>query len=115
MVQCLNVSMPFSDDLFSAAAPSAGTMSSALSAVFRGIRSVDDATGSGAHNPKACFNQLTTRFPWFRGKEQHDAHELLRTLLGSISDEAEQFGGSKPSSAPVPRDATTDPVARNFG
>jgi len=116
MVQCLNVSVPFSDQAMTSSAFMGNkSMSSALNAVFRGVRGVDGSTGSGAHNPKACFQQLTTQFPWFRGREQHDAHELLRTLLGSISDEAEQFGGSKPSSAPVPRDATTDPVARNFG
>jgi len=33
------------------------------------------------------LTQLISRFPWYRGGEQQDAHELLRTLLGSISDD----------------------------
>lgn len=109
MVQCLNVSVPFSDDLMLKHAAPSGNMSSSLSTVFRGIRGVEEPQGKGGFNPKPLFTQLTTRFPWFRGKEQHDAHELLRTLMGAVSDEAEQADPNR-----GPNGSALDGVARNF-
>lgn len=88
IVQCLNVSLPFSDELMRLLADGLDGISGSLCAVFRGIRMLEDTQGSKApFSPKPLREELISRFPWYRGKEQHDAHELLRTLLGSIADE----------------------------
>lgn len=99
MLQCLNVSFPFSDEMLGGKPPVSGGMSGSLSTVFGGIRAVDDTPASNAFDPKPLQQQLVSRFPWFRGKEQQDAHEFLRTLLGSVSDEFEQAGSRAKASS----------------
>mmetsp|Transcript_24639 Transcript_24639/g.82488 ORF Transcript_24639/g.82488 Transcript_24639/m.82488 type:complete len:707 (-) Transcript_24639:112-2232(-) len=111
IVQCLNVSYPFSDDLLRNAPPVSAGMCATLSSVFRGIRGIDDSQGT-SFNPKPLQQQVVSRFPWFKGKEQQDAHEFLRTLLGSVSDEFEAQGKSS-SSTGSPTEK--DPVNCNFG
>mmetsp|Transcript_67554 Transcript_67554/g.162186 ORF Transcript_67554/g.162186 Transcript_67554/m.162186 type:complete len:729 (-) Transcript_67554:155-2341(-) len=98
IVQCLNASLPFSDELLMTAS-SAGLdgLSGSLCTVFKGIRAIDESSGgsgggggggsNGSFAPKSLREQLISRFPWYRGKNQQDAHEFLRTLLGSITDE----------------------------
>jgi len=91
IVQCLNVSLPFSDELMGLLAEGLEGVSRSLCGVFRGIRGVDESgawSGKGACCPKPLREELIAKFPWYKGKEQQDAHELLRTLLGSISDES---------------------------
>lgn len=102
VLQCLNVSVPFSDELMRLAEAGAGDVTGALCSVFYGIRGLGDAS-TGAFSPKRLHQELKQRFPWYRGKAQHDAHELLRTLLASISDEttlseANQEGKTCPNS-----------------
>jgi len=106
IVQCLNVSLPFSDDLMGLMTQGLEGIPRSLCAVFHGIRGTEAAHGGkGAFSPKALREELISKFPWYSGKEQHDAHELLRTLLGSISDEttkaelkqAKEAGGKPPA------------------
>lgn len=88
VAQCLNVSLPFSDDLIGLASEGLDGMSGSLCTVMRGIRATDD-TGASLQkfSPKDFQTDLVEKFPWYYGKQQHDAHEFLRTLLGAISDE----------------------------
>mmetsp|Transcript_44458 Transcript_44458/g.128479 ORF Transcript_44458/g.128479 Transcript_44458/m.128479 type:complete len:698 (-) Transcript_44458:5-2098(-) len=110
ILQCLNASAPFSDEMISRRPPVSGGMSSALATVFSGIRGVDEVPGSSsAFDPKPLQQQLVSRFPWFRGKEQQDAHEFLRTLLGSVSDEFDEAKRGAEGSEEV-----QDRVARHF-
>ena len=43
-------------------------------------------------NPSKVFNSLTSRFPMFEGKEQHDCHELLSMLLDTLHEELRREG-----------------------
>lgn len=89
ILQCLNVSMPFSDQLIKLDLnETLSEVAGALSSVFRGIRGLEDGhKATGVYSPKPLQTRLVSRFPWYRGGQQHDAHELLRTLLGCVSDE----------------------------
>jgi len=88
ILQCLNVSVPFSDALLRLSSAGLGGVSSSLCGTFRGIRGLEEVRGGGGYSPKPLLTQIVSRFPWFRGNQQQDAHELLRTLLGSIADES---------------------------
>lgn len=88
VAQCLNVSMPFSDALIRLAVEGLDGMAGGLVTVMRGIRATDDTEPSlQKFSPKAFHTALVNQFPWYFGKQQHDAHEFLRTLLGAVSDE----------------------------
>lgn len=123
IVQCLNASFPFSDEVLAAAPPSAGGMCSSLSTTFRGIRGLDGDSKGTSYNPQPLRQQVVTAFPWFRGKEQHDAHEFLRTLLGAVSDEFEESakaaakssGSNGVTSGSNGAVALQDLVTSNFG
>mmetsp|Transcript_87926 Transcript_87926/g.192877 ORF Transcript_87926/g.192877 Transcript_87926/m.192877 type:complete len:742 (-) Transcript_87926:50-2275(-) len=100
IVQCLNVSTTFSDELLKAAPPQKKGLAASLGTVFRGVRNLEaTANPTSAHNPKPFQQAVTSSFPWFKGGGQHDSHEFLRTLLGGISDEYEEFGRSSGSDA----------------
>mmetsp|Transcript_39900 Transcript_39900/g.87088 ORF Transcript_39900/g.87088 Transcript_39900/m.87088 type:complete len:754 (+) Transcript_39900:22-2283(+) len=105
VLQCLNASPPFSDALLRLAGEGLDGLSGSLCGVFRGIRGIEIQRGSKAGvSPKPFLNQLTSKFPWYRGGQQHDAHEFLRTVIGSISDEptlAERKAKSSDSGRPV--------------
>mmetsp|Transcript_57745 Transcript_57745/g.114560 ORF Transcript_57745/g.114560 Transcript_57745/m.114560 type:complete len:781 (-) Transcript_57745:155-2497(-) len=91
IMQCLNVSLPFSDELLGMLAEGLDGLGGSLCKVFRGIREIDDDKSSKVvYNPKPFREELISKFPWYRTKEQQDAHELLRTVLGSIADELEE-------------------------
>eukprot|EP00929_Paragymnodinium_shiwhaense_P086543 TRINITY_DN47047_c0_g1_i1.p1 TRINITY_DN47047_c0_g1~~TRINITY_DN47047_c0_g1_i1.p1 ORF type:complete len:711 (+),score=261.01 TRINITY_DN47047_c0_g1_i1:92-2224(+) len=87
ILQCLNVSVHFSDELLTVSSEGLQGLAAGLCTTFKGIRGQEASkTGSG-FSPKALHSQLTERFPWFRGGAQHDAHELLVMLLGGLGDE----------------------------
>lgn len=118
VVQCLNVSRLFADGLVGNFPPTPGGITSVLAATFRGIRAVDKGNVSATvHNPKPLHQQLVSRFPWFRGKEQQDAHEFLRTLLGSVSDEFEEVSKSSNSTRTTTdvQPVSEDGVSAHFG
>mmetsp|Transcript_29339 Transcript_29339/g.46854 ORF Transcript_29339/g.46854 Transcript_29339/m.46854 type:complete len:857 (+) Transcript_29339:128-2698(+) len=87
ILQCLNVSNPFAEEFMELGQESLtnGSVGVSLCSVFKGIRGQDASKGSVS--PKPLLQLLRSRFPWYRGNEQQDAHELLRNLLGTISDE----------------------------
>jgi len=122
IMQCLNVSRPFSDELLGMLADGLDGLAGSLCKLFRGIRDVDDDKGAkGAYNPKPFREELISRFPWYQTKEQQDAHELLRTVLGSIADELEEAEKAKTKTKeeepPLPSHATRrcgHCVSRNF-
>lgn len=90
ILQCLNVSMPFSDELISLALEEGlHEVAGSLSSAFRGIRGLEGGQKEekAGFSPKPLLTKLVSRFEWYGGGQQHDAHELLRTLLGCISDE----------------------------
>eukprot|EP00747_Dinoflagellata_sp_TGD_P130962 gnl/TRDRNA2_/TRDRNA2_174896_c2_seq1.p1 gnl/TRDRNA2_/TRDRNA2_174896_c2~~gnl/TRDRNA2_/TRDRNA2_174896_c2_seq1.p1 ORF type:complete len:813 (-),score=213.57 gnl/TRDRNA2_/TRDRNA2_174896_c2_seq1:49-2418(-) len=123
VLQCLNVSAPFSDELLGMSTGEAhgglGSLGGSLCTVFRGIRG-EDVSGcrGGAFSPKPLLAQLVAKFPWYKGNEQQDAHELLRTLLGSISDELtgtekkaeKEREKEKKKGAQIPRRRPGDPT-----
>ena len=37
-----------------------------------------------SQSPKGVFNALVDRAPQFKGRQQHDSHELLRVLLDGL-------------------------------
>jgi len=89
IIQCLNVSLPFGDELLRLQQDGLKGISASLCATFLGIRGEKDAKGfGGSFSPKQLKDTVVSKFPWYRGKEQHDAHEFLRTLLGSVADDA---------------------------
>jgi len=119
IMQCLNVSLPFSDELLGMLAEGLDGLGGSLCKLFRGIREVDDDKGAkGVYNPKPFREELISKFPWYRTKEQQDAHELLRTVLGSIADELEEAEKAKAEEdAPPSTNATRrcgHCVSRNF-
>jgi len=81
ILQCLNVSAPFSDTFLRLSSRGLDGVSGGVCGAFRGVRGLE------GNSPKQLFAQLTSRFPWYQGRQMHDAHEFLRTILGSISDE----------------------------
>jgi len=90
IAQCLNVSLPFSDTLIGLTDEGLSGIVGALCVVLRGIRGTEDthvAGGGDKFSPKTLHQEVVSQFPWYMGKQQHDAHEFLRTLLGAISDE----------------------------
>lgn len=92
IVQCLNVSAPFSDELIGISKEGLGGIGTSLCGVFKGLRGQETSSsakskGGGAVSPKPLLTCLVSRFPWYRGGEQQDAHEFLRMLLGTLSDE----------------------------
>jgi len=40
--------------------------------------------GGGVFTPSRLFERLCSKYPQFRGGDQHDSHELLRHLLESV-------------------------------
>jgi len=123
IMQCLNVSLPFSDELLGMLAEGLDGLGGSLCKLFRGIREVDDDKGAkGVYNPKAFREELISKFPWYRTKEQQDAHEFLRTMLGSIADELEEAERAKAKAkdegdSPTATDATRQCghcISRNF-
>ncbi|CAE7665852.1 UBP2 [Symbiodinium pilosum] len=92
VLQCLSVSNPFRDSLVSLAEEGLGGVGASLCSVFHGLQGCGGSgkakggTG-GACSPKQLLSQICSNFPWYKGGEQQDAHELLRTLLGSVADE----------------------------
>lgn len=86
ILQCLNASVPFSNQLLSLSAKEGlSGVAASLCAVLDGVRS--GGSNNKAVSPKPLLTQLVSKFPWYKGGEQQDAHELLRMLLGTLSDE----------------------------
>lgn len=40
--------------------------------------------GSGSYNPQSLLSAVCCHAPVFKGKQQHDAHELVRVLLDGL-------------------------------
>eukprot|EP00929_Paragymnodinium_shiwhaense_P074103 TRINITY_DN37907_c0_g2_i1.p1 TRINITY_DN37907_c0_g2~~TRINITY_DN37907_c0_g2_i1.p1 ORF type:complete len:697 (+),score=84.68 TRINITY_DN37907_c0_g2_i1:88-2091(+) len=92
IIQCLNVSLPFSDDLLRISGMHGldGVAGHLCSAMI-GVRDLCDASNSsrGAHGsfpPKPFRESVAAKYSWYRAKNQHDAHEFLLTLLGCVAD-----------------------------
>ncbi|CAE7219872.1 UBP19, partial [Symbiodinium pilosum] len=54
-----------------------------LNSILAKLRS----TGKEQPSVAAVLGELASRYSWYQGKSQQDAHELLRTLLGALTDE----------------------------
>lgn len=92
VLQCLSVSKPFSDNLVTLSQEGLGGVGASLCSVFQGLRGNGNqgkakGGGNGAFSPKQLLAQICSKFPWYKGHDQQDCHELLRTLLGSVADE----------------------------
>eukprot|EP00746_Dinoflagellata_sp_MGD_P167434 gnl/MRDRNA2_/MRDRNA2_98041_c0_seq1.p1 gnl/MRDRNA2_/MRDRNA2_98041_c0~~gnl/MRDRNA2_/MRDRNA2_98041_c0_seq1.p1 ORF type:complete len:779 (+),score=191.57 gnl/MRDRNA2_/MRDRNA2_98041_c0_seq1:139-2475(+) len=81
ILQCLNASTYFSNQLLDISGEGLNGLSAAVCQVFTGVRGK-----KGAFSPKPLLQLLRAAFPWYQGGRQQDAHELLRCLLGSVSD-----------------------------
>jgi len=64
-----------------------GKMASQFSSVIHGLNATGGMKTSSSINPKGLLNEVAVANKMFQGRRQHDAHELLRTLLGRMNDE----------------------------
>mmetsp|Transcript_36567 Transcript_36567/g.66299 ORF Transcript_36567/g.66299 Transcript_36567/m.66299 type:complete len:773 (+) Transcript_36567:75-2393(+) len=107
VLQCLNVSNVFSDEVIDKCNDGLAGLSASLISIFRGIRGESvTCIKAGSVSPKSLLGLIVQRFPWYQGRQQQDAHELLRTLIGSVSEELdadERKAAKAAGKTPVPR------------
>ena len=78
----MHAAADFRESLPDGQASNAGGICASLGSVLRSL------SGPGASlGPKALHSSFCNKFPWFKGHQQHDAHEFFCTLLGAVADE----------------------------
>lgn len=50
-------------------------------------------TSNSAYNPQSLLSAVCCHAPVFKGKQQHDAHELMRMLLDGLQVRERKRGG----------------------
>ena len=94
VVQCLSASPDFANQLHF-------RMEDELAPGSLGLefcRSVSKMhTKNSNVSPQNLLNEVVSRFPFYRGKRQQDAHEFLRLLLHGVTDEPAEGFDRKPS------------------
>eukprot|EP00927_Polykrikos_kofoidii_P077576 TRINITY_DN74506_c0_g1_i1.p1 TRINITY_DN74506_c0_g1~~TRINITY_DN74506_c0_g1_i1.p1 ORF type:complete len:729 (+),score=163.68 TRINITY_DN74506_c0_g1_i1:86-2272(+) len=91
ILQCINVSVPFSDEIIKSSTEGLDGLAGSLCSTLRGMRGLEHSKESqgtnGSFSPKKFREQVVSKFPWYQGKEQQDAHEFLSNLIGGVADE----------------------------
>ena len=86
----------------------AGPLTDALAAFFRTMCAAEGRKAAGNVRPTELFNELIRQSPRYKGYQQHDAHELLTTMLDLVRMEErkrlQKFAEDRQLAAAAPAD-----------
>ena len=86
----------------------AGPLTDALSTFFRTMCVAEGRKAAGNVRPTELFNELIRQSPRYKGYQQHDAHELLTTMLDLVRMEErkrlQKFAEDRQLAAAAPAD-----------
>lgn len=87
VIQCMHAATEFRESL--PTGTNGNSMCSSLGSVLKSMSGPGAAVG-----PKALHTTFCNKFPWFKGHQQHDAHEFFCTLVGAVADEKPKNGNN---------------------
>jgi len=70
-----------------------GPLGYAMQQAFRHAAKCGKGGGSGSYNPQSLLSAVCRHAPQFKGRQQHDSHELLRVLLDGLQVRALEVKG----------------------